>query len=60
MGENQKMSQNQILALATPCVLRGVLQIGFECNLNTILKRNDPLSGKLNSLLSGFLIKEIP
>lgn len=36
-----------------------LLQIGFECHLNIILKRNASLTGKLDLLLTGFLIKEI-
>lgn len=59
MGENLKMNQNQILALARPHVLRGALR-GFECHLNIILKRYAPLTGKLNLLLTEFSIKEIP
>lgn len=40
-------------------VLRGVLQIGFECYLNIILKRDAPSTGQLKLLFTGPLKKEV-
>lgn len=58
VAENLKMNQNKIPAKASAYVLRGVLQIGFECYLNTILKIDCSFDWKVKSIVHWALEKK--